>query len=294
MRVDYLSRARTATQTKALLKDLSEGNIDILVGTHKLIGKTVKFKDLGLLIIDEEQKFGVSVKERLRQMKVNVDTLTMSATPIPRTLQFSLMGARDLSVINTPPPNRHPIRTEIHTFGHEIIADAINFELSRNGQVYVVTHRISQLTHIEHLIANTCPMHASWSATDRWNPPNLRKSSSILSITSSTSSSPPPSSKTASTCRTPIPSSSTTPSTSDFRLHQMRGRVGRGSQKAFCYLMAPPLSALPDDSRRRLQAIDELFRSRQRHSHRHARSRHPRRRQSLGSRTERFRRRLGI
>ena len=138
VRVDYLSRARTPAQTKALLKDLGEGKIDILVGTHKLIGKSVKFKDLGLLIIDEEQKFGVSVKEKLRQLKVNVDTLTMSATPIPRTLQFSLMGARDLSVINTPPPSRHPIQTEIHTFGHEIIADAINFELSRNGQVYKI------------------------------------------------------------------------------------------------------------------------------------------------------------
>ena len=125
VRVDYLSRARTPQQTRQVLADLAQGKIDILVGTHKLIGKTVKFKDLGLLIIDEEQKFGVSVKEKLRQMKTSVDTLTMSATPIPRTLQFSLMGARDLSVISTPPPNRHPILTEVHTFGHEIIADAI-------------------------------------------------------------------------------------------------------------------------------------------------------------------------
>ena len=131
-----------------MLKDLEEGKIDILIGTHKLIGKSVKFHDLGLLIIDEEQKFGVSTKEKLRQMKTNVDTLTMTATPIPRTLQFSLVGARDLSIIQTPPPNRYPIQTEIHTFGAEIIADAINFEMSRNGQVYFVNPRINDLTHM--------------------------------------------------------------------------------------------------------------------------------------------------
>ena len=147
VRVDYLTRARTTKQTTALLKDLAAGKVDILIGTHKLISKSVKFKDLGLLIIDEEQKFGVSTKEKLRQMKTNVDTLTMSATPIPRTLQFSLVGARDLSVIQTPPPNRYPIQTEIHTFSAEIITDAINFEMSRNGQVYFVNNRISDLTH---------------------------------------------------------------------------------------------------------------------------------------------------
>jgi transcription-repair coupling factor (superfamily II helicase) len=145
VRVDYLSRARSAKQTKEVLADLESGKVDILIGTHKLIGKSVKFKDLGLLIIDEEQKFGVSTKEKLRQMKVNVDTLTMSATPIPRTLQFSLMGARDMSVIQTPPPNRYPIQTEVHTFSSEIIADAINFEMSRNGQVFFVSNRISSL-----------------------------------------------------------------------------------------------------------------------------------------------------
>ena len=157
VRVDYLTRARTTKQTTALLKDLEEGKIDILIGTHKLIGKTVKFKDLGLLIIDEEQKFGVSTKEKLRQMKTNVDTLTMSATPIPRTLQFSLVGARDLSVIQTPPPNRYPIQTEIHTFSAEIITDAINFEMSRNGQVYFVNNRISDLTHIAEMIHKYIP-----------------------------------------------------------------------------------------------------------------------------------------
>lgn len=259
VRVDYLSRARTATQTKALLKDLAEGNIDILVGTHKLIGKTVKFKDLGLLIIDEEQKFGVSVKERLRQMKVNVDTLTMSATPIPRTLQFSLMGARDLSVINTPPPNRHPIRTEIHTFGHEIIADAINFELSRNGQVYVVTHRISQLTHIEHLIRKHVPDARVVVGHGQMEPAKLEKVildfvnhefDVLLSTTIIENGIDVPNANTI------LIDNAQHFGLSD--LHQMRGRVGRGSQKAFCYLMAPPLSALPDDSRRRLQAIESF------------------------------------
>ena len=132
-KVEYLSRARTAKDTSRILKELADGKINILIGTHKIIGKSVKFKDLGLLIIDEEQKFGVSVKEKLRQLKINVDTLTLTATPIPRTLQFSLMGARDLSVIQTPPPNRYPIQTEVHTFNEEIISEAINFEMSRNG-----------------------------------------------------------------------------------------------------------------------------------------------------------------
>ena len=157
VRVDYLTRARSAKQTTALLKDLADGKIDIIIGTHKLIGKSVKFRDLGLLIIDEEQKFGVSTKEKLRQLKSNVDTLTMSATPIPRTLQFSLVGARDLSVIQTPPPNRYPIQTEIHTFGAEIITDAINFEMSRNGQVYFVNNRINQLQEIADMIHKYIP-----------------------------------------------------------------------------------------------------------------------------------------
>ena len=259
VRVDYLSRARTTAQTKALLKDLADGQIDILVGTHKLIGKTVKFKDLGLLIIDEEQKFGVSVKERLRQLKVNVDTLTMSATPIPRTLQFSLMGARDLSVINTPPPNRHPIRTEIHTFGHEIIADAINFELSRNGQVYIVTHRIAQLTHIEHLIHKYVPDARVVVGHGQMEPAKLEKVildfvnheyDVLLSTTIIENGIDVPNANTI------LIDNAQHFGLSD--LHQMRGRVGRGSQKAFCYLMAPPLSALPDDSRRRLQAIENF------------------------------------
>ena len=157
VRVDYLSRARSAKQTHAVLADLADGKIDILIGTHKLIGKQVKWHDLGLLIIDEEQKFGVSTKEKLRKLKTNVDTLTMSATPIPRTLQFSLMGARDMSIIRTPPPNRYPIHTELSTFGHEVIADAINFEMSRNGQVYFVHDRINGLQEIANLIKKYVP-----------------------------------------------------------------------------------------------------------------------------------------
>ena len=259
VRVDYLSRARTPSQTKALLKDLAEGKIDIVVGTHKLIGKSVKFKDLGLLIIDEEQKFGVSVKEKLRQLKVNVDTLTMSATPIPRTLQFSLMGARDLSVINTPPPSRHPIQTEIHTFGHEIIADAINFELSRNGQVYIVTHRISSLSNIESLIRKHVPDARVVVGHGQMEPSKLEQVivdfvnheyDVLLSTTIIENGIDVPNANTI------LIDNAHHFGLSD--LHQMRGRVGRGSRKAFCYLMAPPLSLLPDDSRRRLQAIENF------------------------------------
>ena len=259
VRVDYLSRARTPQQTRQVLADLALGKIDILVGTHKLIGKSVKFKDLGLLIIDEEQKFGVSVKEKLRQMKTSVDTLTMSATPIPRTLQFSLMGARDLSVINTPPPNRHPILTEVHTYGHEIIADAINFELSRNGQVYVVTHRISRLEEIASLIRRYVPDARIVIGHGQMPPKQLegivedfinQEYDVLLSTTIVENGIDIPNANTI------IIDAAHHFGLSD--LHQMRGRVGRGNRKAFCYLLAPPLSALPDDSRRRLQAIENF------------------------------------
>ena len=259
VRVDYLSRARTTAQTKEILKDLAVGNIHIIIGTHKLIGKSVKFKDLGLLIIDEEQKFGVSVKEKLRQLKVNVDTLTMSATPIPRTLQFSLMGARDLSVINTPPPNRLPIQTEIHSFGHEIIADAINFELSRNGQVYIVTHRISSLTNIESLIRKHVPDARVVVGHGQMEPKRLEEIildfvnheyDVLLSTTIIENGIDVPNANTI------LIDNAHHFGLSD--LHQMRGRVGRGNRKAFCYLLAPPLSLLPDDSRRRLQAIENF------------------------------------
>lgn len=259
VRVDYLSRARTATQTREVLKDLAEGRINIIIGTHKLIGKSVRFHDLGLLIIDEEQKFGVSVKERLRQLKVNVDTLTMSATPIPRTLQFSLMGARDFSVIQTPPPNRHPIRTEIHTFSHEVIADAVNFEMSRNGQVYIVTNRIAALPNLAQLVQKYVPDARVAIGHGQMPPAELEKIvldfvnydfDVLISTTIVENGIDIPNANTI------IIDAAHTFGLSD--LHQMRGRVGRGNKKAFCYLLAPPLALLKDDSRRRLQAIENF------------------------------------
>ena len=259
VRVDYLTRARSAKQTTALLKDLADGKIDIIIGTHKLIGKSVKFKDLGLLIIDEEQKFGVSTKEKLRQMKSNVDTLTMSATPIPRTLQFSLVGARDLSVIQTPPPNRYPIQTEIHTFGAEIITDAINFEMSRNGQVYFVNNRISQLQEIADLIHKYIPDARVAIGHGQMKPDELEQIildfsnydyDVLLSTTIVENGIDIPNANTI------IINGAHNFGLSD--LHQMRGRVGRGNRKAFCYLLAPPLAALPADSRRRLEALENF------------------------------------
>ena len=259
VRVDYLTRARTAKQTTALLKDLEEGKIDILIGTHKLISKSVKFKDLGLLIIDEEQKFGVSTKEKLRQMKTNVDTLTMSATPIPRTLQFSLVGARDMSVIQTPPPNRYPIQTEIHTFSTDIIAEAINFEMSRNGQVYFVNNRISELTKLKEIILKYVPDCRVAIGHGQMSPAELENIvldfsnydyDVLLSTTIVENGIDIPNANTI------IINGAHNFGLSD--LHQMRGRVGRGNRKAFCYLLAPPLSALPADSRRRLEALENF------------------------------------
>ena len=259
VRVDYLTRARTAKQTTELLKDLADGKIDIIIGTHKLIGKTVRFKDLGLLIIDEEQKFGVSTKEKLRQMKSNVDTLTMSATPIPRTLQFSLVGARDLSVIQTPPPNRYPIQTEIHTFGAEIIADAINFEMSRNGQIYFVNNRINQLQEIADMIHKYVPDARIAIGHGQMKPEELEKIildfsnydyDVLLSTTIVENGIDIPNANTI------IINGAHNFGLSD--LHQMRGRVGRGNRKAFCYLLAPPLAALNPESRRRLEALENF------------------------------------
>ena len=259
VRVDYLTRARTTKQTTALLKDLADGKIDIIIGTHKLIGKSVKFKDLGLLIIDEEQKFGVSTKEKLRQLKSNVDTLTMSATPIPRTLQFSLVGARDLSVIQTPPPNRYPIQTEIHTFGSEIIVDAVNFEMSRNGQVYFVNNRISQLREIADMIHKYIPDARIAIGHGQMKPEELEQIildfsnydyDVLLSTTIVENGIDIPNANTI------IINGAHNFGLSD--LHQMRGRVGRGNRKAFCYLLAPPLAALPADARRRLEALENF------------------------------------
>ncbi|MCR5197983.1 MAG: transcription-repair coupling factor [Prevotella sp.] len=259
VRVDYLTRARSAKQTSEVLHDLEEGKIDILIGTHKLIGKNVKFKDLGLLIIDEEQKFGVSTKEKLRQMKTNVDTLTMSATPIPRTLQFSLVGARDLSIIQTPPPNRYPIQTEIHTFSAVIITEAINFEMSRNGQVFFVNNRINNLQELKDMIVKYIPDCRVAIGHGQMKPEELEKIvldfsnydyDVLLSTTIVENGIDIPNANTI------IINAAHNFGLSD--LHQMRGRVGRGNRKAFCYLLAPPLAALPADSRRRLEALENF------------------------------------
>lgn len=257
VRVDYLSRARSAKKTKEVIADLADGKIDIIIGTHKLIGKTVKFKDLGLLIIDEEQKFGVSVKEKLRKMKTNVDTLTMSATPIPRTLQFSLMGARDMSIIRTPPPNRYPISTEVHTFDKEIIAEAINFELSRNGQVFFVNDRINNLPELAMLINKYVPDARVAIGHGQMKPEELEKillgfinhDYDVLLSTTIVENG-----IDISNANTIIINDAHRFGLSD--LHQMRGRVGRGNRKAFCYLLAPPKSVLTQEARRRLEALE--------------------------------------
>lgn len=255
--VDYLSRARTAKQTKQVLADLAEGKIDILVGTHKLISKNVKWKDIGLLIIDEEQKFGVSTKEKLRQLKSNIDTLTMSATPIPRTLQFSLMGARDMSIMRTPPPNRYPIQTEIATFSAEVIADAINFEMSRNGQVFFVNDRIANLPELASLIKRNVPDCRVAIGHGQMKPEELEEiiigfmnhDYDVLLSTTIVENG-----IDISNANTIIINDAHKFGLSD--LHQMRGRVGRSNKKAFCYLLAPPLAALNPDARRRLEALE--------------------------------------
>lgn len=257
VRVDYLSRARTAKQTKDVQADLEAGKIDIIIGTHILIGKRVKWHDLGLLIIDEEQKFGVSTKEKLRQLKTNVDTLTMSATPIPRTLQFSLMGARDMSIIRTPPPNRYPIQTTIATFNHEVIADAINFEMSRNGQVFFVNDRINNLNAIAELIKKYVPDCRVAIGHGQMNPDELEKilmgfmnyDYDVLLSTTIVENG-----IDISNANTIIINDAHRFGLSD--LHQMRGRVGRSNKKAFCYLLAPPLASLNPDARRRLEALE--------------------------------------
>ena len=258
-KVEYLSRARSAKDTSCILKELAGGDINILIGTHKIIGKSVKFKDLGLLIIDEEQKFGVSVKEKLRQIKVNVDTLTMTATPIPRTLQFSLMGARDLSVIQTPPPNRYPIQTEVHTFNEEIITEAINFEMSRNGQVFFVNNRIQNLAELKAMIERNIPDCRVCIGHGQMQPEELEKIifgfvnydyDVLLATTIIESGIDIPNANTI------IINQAQNFGLSD--LHQMRGRVGRSNKKAFCYLLAPPLSSLTPEARRRLQAIENF------------------------------------
>ena len=257
VQVDYLSRARSPKQVKGVLTDLESGKTDIIIGTHKLIGKQVKFKDLGLLIIDEEQKFGVAVKEKLRQMKVNVDTLTMTATPIPRTLQFSLMGARDMSIIKTPPPNRYPIQTEVHTFSSEIIAEAINFEMSRNGQVFFVNDRVSNLPELALLIKKHVPDARVAVGHGQMKPEELEKIimgfinydyDVLLSTTIVENGVDIPNANTI------IVNDAHHFGLSD--LHQMRGRVGRSNRKAFCYLLAPPMANITREAQKRLEALE--------------------------------------
>ena len=258
-KVEYLSRARSAADTKKVLEGLKSGEVNIVVGTHKLIGKGVQFKDLGLLIIDEEQKFGVSVKEKLRQLKVSVDTLTLTATPIPRTLQFSLMGARDLSVIQTPPPNRYPIQTEVHTFNEEIIREAVNFELSRNGQLFFINNRIQNLPELAALITRNVPDARVCIGHGQMPPEELEKiimgfvnhDYDVLIATSIVENG-----IDIPNANTIIINAAHNFGLSD--LHQMRGRVGRGNKKAFCYLLAPPLTGLTPEARRRLQAIENF------------------------------------
>lgn len=258
-KVDYISRARKPAAVKELLTKLKEGEIDILIGTHRIVNKDIQFKDLGLLIIDEEQKFGVSVKEKLKQMKSNVDTLTMTATPIPRTLQFSLMGARDLSTITTPPPNRYPTQTEVHTFDPQIIAEAINFEMSRNGQVFFLNNRINNLPEIEAVIRKGVPDARIAVAHGQMPPTKLEEiitdfvdyEYDVLIATSIIESG------------IDIPNANTIIINNAQRfglsdLHQLRGRVGRGNRKAFCYLLAPPLESLTIEAKRRLQAIENF------------------------------------
>ena len=257
--LEYINRFKKGSQQTDILKRLGEGKIDIIIGTHRLLGADIKFKDLGLLIIDEEQKFGVAAKEKLKNLKVNVDTLTLTATPIPRTLQFSLMGARDLSVINTPPPNRHPIITELHNFNDDIIRDGIEYELSRGGQVFFINNRVQNILEVETLIrklcrgAKTCVAHGQMEGAklEQVMTDFVRGDYDVLIATAIIESG------------LDIPNANTIFINNAHHfglsdLHQLRGRVGRSNKKAFCYLMAPPPTVLTPEARRRLKAVEEL------------------------------------
>ncbi|MCQ2335096.1 MAG: transcription-repair coupling factor [Paludibacteraceae bacterium] len=258
VRVEYLSRAKTAKQTKEILADLEAGRIDVIIGTHKLVGKTVKFKDLGLLIIDEEQKFGVAVKEKLRSLKVNVDTLTLTATPIPRTLQFSLLGARDLSIMTTPPQNRYPIQTTVITpTDEDILQEAVRLELGRNGQVFVIHNRVSTLDMVAHQIQRLCPEARIVTANGQMPPEQVEQiltdfinyDYDVLVATSIIENG-----VDIPNANTIIIGNAHTFGLSD--LHQMRGRVGRSNRKAYCYLVAPSSELLTPEARRRLTALE--------------------------------------
>ena len=259
VRVEYLNRSKSAKQVRAIAEDLEAGRIDILIGTHKMLGSGIKFRDLGLLIIDEEQRFGVAAKEKLTQLSVNVDTLTLTATPIPRTLQFSLMGSRDLSVISTPPPNRQPIVTESHTFSEELVRDAIEAELSRGGQVYFIHNNVEQLEDIRGMITRLCPKARVVAAHGRMKAADMEKlimdfiygESDVLVATSIIESG------------VDIPNVNTIiiNNADHFglsNLHQLRGRVGRSDRRAYCYLLSKPDELISSDARRRLRAIEEF------------------------------------
>ncbi|MCK5694087.1 MAG: transcription-repair coupling factor, partial [Bacteroidales bacterium] len=257
--VDYLSRFRSPADQRKILTKLKEGKIDILIGTHKLVGKEIEFKDLGLLIIDEEQKFGVSVKEKLKQLKLNVDTLTLTATPIPRTLQFSLMGSRDLSIINTPPPNRHPIITELHSFNEEIIKEAIEYEVSRGGQVFFIHNRVQNILEIKEIIDRVAPEVRSVVVHGQMEGRKLESVmldfmqgdyDVLIATTIVESGLDIPNANTI------IINNGQNFGLSD--LHQLRGRVGRSNKKAFCYIFAPPVTLLSQEARRRLKAVEEF------------------------------------
>lgn len=256
--IDYLNRFKSSKEKKETLQKLANGKVDIIIGTHALLGKEVKFKDLGVLIVDEEQKFGVSAKEKLKQFKVNVDTLTLTATPIPRTLQFSLMGARDLSIINTPPPNRQPIETEVHVFDQDLIRDAIYYEAERGGQVYFIHNRVQGLGEMSGLIQGLCPDLSVATAHGQLEGHKLEevvmdfidRKYDVLVCTNIVESG------------VDIPNANTIIINNAHHfglsdLHQLRGRVGRSNKKAFCYLLAPPVSTLPADSRKRLQTLEQ-------------------------------------
>ena len=258
-RVDYISRMRKSKDQKEVLKDLKAGQIDIIIGTHRIIGKDIEFKDLGLLIIDEEQKFGVAVKEKLKQFKVNVDTLTLTATPIPRTLQFSLLGARDLSIINTPPPNRYPIATEVHNFNEDIIREAITYEVERNGQAFFIHNRVQNIKEVEAMLHRIVPGVSTIVAHGQMDGPKLEKimlefirgDYDVLIATTIIESG------------LDIPNANTIimNNAQNFglsELHQLRGRVGRSNKKAFCYLLTPPHDSMTQEARQRLQAIENF------------------------------------
>jgi transcription-repair coupling factor (superfamily II helicase) len=257
--INYISRARSAAQIKEALAQTREGKTDILIGTHRIVSKDVQFKDIGLLIIDEEQKFGVSVKEKLRLLKANVDTLTMTATPIPRTLQFSLMGARDLSNINTPPPNRYPVQTEVERFNPDIIREAIHFEMSRNGQVFFINNRVQNIYEIEKLVKRETPDARICVGHGQMEPDKLEKilldfinyEYDVLIATSIVENG-----IDVPNANTIIINNAQQFGLSD--LHQLRGRVGRSNRKAFCYLLSPPFATLNQEARRRLRAIENF------------------------------------